>query len=347
MKRFLKSYVFNFLLIVVFTGIVLVLTLKDTYQDVLNILVHAHPFLLFLVFCLAFTGQCLLGWILKSLTCLSKPDYRFHQGLVNALVASFFHGVTPSASGGQFAQVFVFRKQGVSISDSASILWMDFILYQSTMVAVSLVLFLLRFRHFCLNSGTLGILVVLGLIVNCCVIGGLYAVAHIKQVYWWLTTTGLKIGVRFRIIKDEQKAFQNLSLQITRFETEMTRLKSHRGLIIKVVLMNVFRQLLYYSIPYFCALALGIQVQIQDFLNILALTSFVSMVNCFIPIPGSSGGTEATFIYMFSTLFDKIEATGMMILWRFSTYYFIMILGGLTFVFQRVQLFYDERGNEQ
>lgn len=35
---------------------------------------------------------------------------------------------------------------------------------------------------------------------------------------------------------------------------------------------------------------------------------------------------------MFSTIFGKLGATSSMILWRFASYYFMLILGGLTFI---------------
>ena len=85
-------------------------------------------------------------------------------------MASFFHGVTPSASGGQFAQVYVFKKQGVPLSDSASVLWMDFIVYQSTMIASVFILILLRFHHFYTNYSQFFLLVLLGFLVNSLVI---------------------------------------------------------------------------------------------------------------------------------------------------------------------------------
>ena len=337
MKKFLKSYASNFLLIVLFTALVLYLTLKDNVTDVLNILNHANPCLLLMVFVLSFGSQCLLALILRSLTRLSKPDYAFHESLLNALVASFFHGVTPSATGGQFAQVYVFKKQGVPVSDSASILWMDFILYQSTMVLTVLVLFLLRFRILSSSGGTIYVLVFLGFAVNVCVIAGLWAIAHFKKFYTWLSTRGIEIGASLKLIKNREKALSNLKGQLERFDSETKRLKQHRPLILKTVALNAARQALLYCIPYFCALALGIPVSIHQLLDVMALSSFVAMVNCFIPIPGSSGGTEATFVLMFSTIFNKIEAAGMMILWRFATYYLIMIVGGLAFVFVKAQ----------
>lgn len=344
MKRFLNSYLFHVLSMVLFTAAALYFTLKNQWKEVVEVLLHVHPFGLLLVFLLAISGQCLLGWILQTLTCLCKKDYRFDQGLVNALVASFFHGITPGASGGQVAQMFVFSRQGVPVSESASILWMDFIIYQSCMSLTALVLLLLRFKRFSVSGGSIYALVFLGFLVNLCVIIGLWALAHMKPVYTWITTTGLELGVRLHLIKDRTKALSSLNAQLEHFEIEKNRLKQHKLTVLKTCCLNLVRQFLTYSMPFFCALALGVDVQFDQFIDMMALCSFVSMINCFILVPGASGGTEAAFIYMFSLIFDKIEAAGIMILWRFCTYYFIMIIGGLAFLIQKFQIFHDERG---
>ena len=67
-------------------------------------------------------------------------------------------------------------------------------------------------------------------------------------------------------------------------------------------------------------------------LDCICLTAYVSMVNAFIPIPGASGGTEAIFVLMFSTIYGAVQASAMMALWRFYTYYLLMVIGALTFL---------------
>lgn len=336
-KKLLSNTVFNIFVIIGFTGLVLWLTLKDNYKEIMSMLAGAKIGWLIVIPLLAIFYQVIIGWILQRLTILSNPKYKLSQGVINAFVASFFHGVTPSASGGQFAQVYIFKKQGVRISDSASILWMDFILYQATMVFSVLILILLRFTYFYQHYSQFFILVLVGFLVNCTIIVGLWALVTFPRIYTWISTKGLLLGVKMHLIKDKDKALNSLNIQLKHFEEEVKKLKNHRKTIVLVILANLARLFLYYSIPYFCALALRVPVDNSYILDILALSSFVSMINCFIPIPGASGGTEATFILMFSTIFGNIAASSIMILWRFATYYFVMILGGLIFIYTKAK----------
>lgn len=331
MKK-VRNYIINILLIVGFTAFVLWFTLKDNFGEVMEILREVNGGWLIVILIITFLYQAVIGWILTQLTRISNPHYRLRYGVVNAVVASFFHGVTPSASGGQFAQVYVFKKQGVPLSDSASVLWMDFIVYQSTMILSVFILILLRFHHFYTNYSQFFLLVLLGFLINSLVIIGLWALVRFPKVYTWLSTTGIHLASRLHLIKNKDKALASLKDQLDRFGSETTKLKTHKPLIIRVVLANFVRLGLYYLIPFFCALALSLPVSADMILDIMALSAFVSMINAFIPIPGASGGTEATYVLMFSTILGKLGATSSMILWRFASYYLIMILGGLTFI---------------
>lgn len=332
MKKLFKSYLFNISLIVGLTVFVLWWTLKDNYEEIFEIMSHANVawIVAIIVICLGY--HAIIGWILEQLTRLSNPHYKLSHGIVNAFVAAFFHGITPSASGGQFAQVYVFKKQGVQISDSASVLWMDFILYQSTMVLSVLILILLRFRYFYEHSSFFA-LVLVGFTVNGMVIVGLWALARFPSVYTWISTKGIELGAKFKLIKNKEKTLSMLKLQLDRFNSETIKLKSNKIVLLKVIIANLVRLGLYYTLPFFCAKALSLDVSLSLLLNVMALSSFVAMINAFIPIPGASGGTEATYVLMFSTIFGgTIKAASTMILWRFATYYLIMLVGAITFI---------------
>ncbi len=332
MKKLFKNKTLNFFLVILFTVFMLWLMLKDNFDEVSELLNHVQLSWFFVVVGAVLFYQLIIGMILMVLARISNKEYHLGKGFVNAIIASFFHGVTPSASGGQFAQVYVFGKQGIPVSDSAGILWMDFILYQGTMVGMVFILLALRFNYFYTNFSNLFIVVIFGFIINSLVIVGLWALARFPKVYTWITNQGIEIGAKIHLIKNKEKTIENINLQLNRFGTETKQLQSHKKELIQVVVLNILRLLVYYMIPYYCALALGISVDSSLVIDIIALSSCVSMVNAFIPIPGASGGTEATFVLMFGHIFGKIKATSIMLLWRFTTYYLIMAIGGIVFV---------------
>lgn len=331
MKK-IRSTIFNIALIIAFTALALWLVLKDRWNEVYVTLKNASLGWILFALALFVLSQMLIGFILMIFARGVKKDYSFKDGIVNALIASFFHGITPSASGGQIVQVYVFRKQGIEVSDSASILWMDFILYQLSMVILVLGLLLLKgdilfYRHY-----QFFVLVLIGFLLNGFVIVGLWLIVRFPSFYTWITTTGIHIGEKLHFVKDKKAAIDKLNHQLSRFDKETKRLKAHKVLILKCMTLNFMRLILYYSIPYFCAKSLQIDVSLNQLTTIIALSSFVSMINAFIPIPGASGGTEATFVVLFSLIFDKTAAAGCMLVWRFITYYSALVVGGIVFI---------------
>ncbi len=332
MKKKKNTALINIFLIVFFTVLVLWLALRNNFNEVMGVISQVSLTWVLVVLGVAMLKQIIIGYIIMVLTKLSNKQYKFRQGIVNSFIASFFHGVTPSASGGQIAQLYVFKKQGIGTTDSVSVLWMDFIIYQSSMVGLVLILLILRFTYFYDNYSQMFFLVLIGFAVNSLVIVGLWLLAKFPRCYRFITTTGVVIGAKLRIIKDKEKTIHNIDYQLEKFSKETEHLKSNKISIAYVVFLNIFRLVLYYSIPYFCALAIGLEIPTSMLIDIIALSSFVSMINAFIPIPGASGGTEATFIMMFSGLFGVVNATSCMILWRFVSYYLILLIGGIVFV---------------
>ena len=102
-------------------------------------------------------------------------------------------------------------------------------------------------------------------------------------------------------------------------------------MLIQVSTLNIIKLTLLYSIPYFCAKSLSLDVSQIKLTEFIGVTSFVYMITSFIPIPGASGGSEGTFIIMFGYLLGSVGAKGSMIVWRFVTYYIILIVGAIVF----------------
>lgn len=335
LNKLFHSYAFNICLIIGLAVLIFWLTLKDDPEAVVNLLKNAQVGWVILIALIVIFIRAIVGWTIKCECNLSHPKYTWWQGFLNSLVAGFFNGITPGASGGQFAQAFIFKRQGVPLHQSVSVLWMDFVTYQTTMVVSVLILIILRFSHFYQTYSQFFILVLLGFLVNSVVIVGLWALVRFPNFYTWLTTKGFAIGVKLHLIKDPKKTKATVDEQLARFGEQVVVLRKHKELIPKIVLAHFLRLMLYYSIPFFCAKALNIEVGLDQLVDILALSSFVSMINAFIPLPGSSGGTEATFLLMFSTIFGKTNASTIMLLWRIMTYYFVLIIGFIGFVYAK------------
>lgn len=335
----------NFALIIVFTLLVLYFALKDQFQQVSSLIINMNPLWLCIILLWGIGYACIVGWILAVFGKKYRKDYSILQGIGNGFVGIFFSGITPSATGGQFGQAYIFRKQGIRYSDGASILWADFIVYQTTMMLYVTILFLLRYHHFMNVLGIWIYVILVGYFINVCVIAALWTMALFPKVYICLSHLGLSLLHRLHLIKNKEQTQKKWDVQLQQFTTEINKLKKDKALIIKTVLLNVLRMSVQFSLPFFIIAALQGSIDWSIFLDSLALSSFVLMANSFIPIPGASGGTELVFVSVFqSILANDAIASSVMLLWRFSTYHFVMLVGGLVFII--LKRYYDIHRNE-
>lgn len=357
MKNTLRNYILNFLIIIVLTVGALWFALKDNYEEVFQLICGMKWYWLVLILAWGFIYSIVAGWVLSLFGKRYKKDFTFRQGVENGLVGSFFSGITPSATGGQFAQAYIFKKQGIKLSDAASLLWADFIVYQTTMMAYVTVLFILRYRHYMEIIGPLFVMILVGFVINIGVIGVLWTMALFPRMYQKFSSLGVRLLSNMHIIKDKERTLKAWSHQLHSFTKEIQTLKHEKMLIFKTVLINIFRMTLLYSLPFVIAQAIGVNLPYSALLDVIALSSFVSMANAFIPIPGASGGTEAVFVLLFATVLGGANASSIMILWRASTYHLVMLIGASVFLWckhyyskknaSNQNLVEDEDGEEQ
>ena len=334
-----KKYALNLLLIIVVTVFAVWFALKDNYEEVLQLISGMPWYFLVIIMAWGIIYNLVIGWIYRVLGRRYRKDYRFIHGAVIAFVGTFFSGITPSATGGQFAQAYILKKQGIKISDGASLLWADFIVYQTTMMVYVTVLFLLKFAYYSAQSAWFN-LILLGYLINLAVIAALYTMALFPKVYVRLSAVVVNLLAKIHLVKDREKTLEGWNLQLASFTSEIKKLTKDKKLIVKASLINILRMTLQFSLPFFIALMLGISLLPSQLLDVIALSSFVIMANSFIPIPGASGGTEVVFTLMFTGMMGA--GTGaVMILWRFSTYHLVMIVGAIVFVLAK--RYYDKK----
>ena len=66
-------------------------------------------------------------------------------------------------------------------------------------------------------------------------------------------------------------------------------------------------------------------------LDTLTSSAYVLLMGAFVPIPGASGGIEYGYMKFFGNFLSKTKTSATLVIWRFITYYFGMILGMIVF----------------
>lgn len=325
-----KQYLWNILLIISITCIAMYFSLKDNFQEIMDAIARMNPGMLVLVLCWGLLFTAVWGISYQILARRYVKKYSLKQGIIVSFVGTFFSGITPSSTGGQFGQLYVLKKQGVDYSDAASLLWADFIIYQTTMMIYVTILFALRFQHYA-NLSTWFWIVFAGYLVNLAVVVGLYTIALFPKFYIRIATWGVGLLGRMHILKHPEQTLANAEAQMTNFTREIKKLSQDWKVIIQCMIVNFLRLTLYFSLPFIIANGLSIHLPISKLIDCLTLSSFVTMANSFIPLPGAAGGTEFVFSLLYSRMLGSLTGA-VMLLWRMSTYYIPVIAGALIFL---------------
>lgn len=99
-----------------------------------------------------------------------------------AFIGFYFSSITPSASGGQPAQVYYMKKDDINISYSSLILLVIVVIHQVVILAYSGIMFIME-REFILNNVSgMNILLIYGVITNVALVIGVIAIIFSKNL---------------------------------------------------------------------------------------------------------------------------------------------------------------------
>ncbi|HIX01592.1 MAG TPA: flippase-like domain-containing protein [Candidatus Ligilactobacillus excrementigallinarum] len=286
---------------------------------------------LLVAFGLMFFSLVCEAWIVRFLLKKRYPDLRWRDILRVPMVEQLFNGITPFSSGGQPAQILALAQTGVDGGQATSILLMKFIVYQAMIVVNFIICMLFGFHLIASKMHVMAVLIAFGFLIHFSVIVGLLMVMYWNKFTRKLVDICLK-PLKWLPNKELYPKWKNkLDAKIDTFYQESLRLKKDKKAILKIALITLLQLILYYIIPYFIILALG--VHHVNLIEVTTLHVLIVMVISLFPVPGGAGGAEFSFDVIFSLyIHSSSKLVLAMILWRIVTYYFGMFLGMVALV---------------
>ncbi len=323
-----------------FTILTLYLLFKNDYKSILLVLKKTSPLYVILAICCMLFVFVMDGIILTLIANSFQKGYRLHQGILNQQCNVFFNGITPLATGGQPFQVYLFKKQGIDIANGIGIVFIYFIFYKFSLLSFALFSFLYNYRKLnaMVNQTSYNLLFIL--IISFILIASLSVllilVAYLK-IFQKFFHQCIRLLARLKIIKNEPHAHQIFDEKIASTRQNIKHILCNWKLILILICLMFLRFFIYYMIPYICFYAIACPIQKTYFLDSISLSSFISLISGIFPSPGGTVGVELAYTYLFKNYFvDKFITNDIvttvkssLIVWRFITFYFGLILGAL------------------
>lgn len=344
MNKETKKFILNIFILVLVTALALFFVLKDDASTIFNTLKTANLRYVFVCIACSMINFMINAAIITLLTRIYKNDYKYRKGFLNDMVGRFFSGITPSSTGGQFAQAYTFSKQGVSLTNSASILIMMFIIYEFSLVCFSGITLTYAIATNTLPSGYIPIfglklnviaLSIIGFVISFALISIFLILSFNRKIHRFAVNLVCKIGTKLHLIKKDKVEDKRIEMntKVETFRIETKRLLSNLKVLICCVLLYIFGFLFANVVPFFAANACGANIGYNHFINALNYSNFTYLITQMIPIPGASGGAEFVFALMYSELIpDTSILKASILVWRFAGFYFGLFFGAIVFL---------------
>lgn len=327
-----KKLKLNLAIIIVCTIIMLYFSLKDNFFDIIFLIMTIKINWLLVALLLVFSGYIFDILIIKMNSKRFRPDYKFIEAAKIHFIGIFFNGVTPFASGGQVVQAYYMKKQGIDFNKGISVLTLSFITNQIVLTIFGLFALIMRFSKYTAEFDNFLNLVIFGFILNSFVIVSMFVLTLSPKIHHFVFYDLINFLHKIKLIKDPEEKRNRVEKWLNSFRKELTELLIRKRTMATMLALHTLKYTLTYMVPFFCGLALHLDLNLNDLVECIFLSSFVFNMMSLMPTPGSSLGSEGAFVLLFTPIFGSHVITAAMLLWRFVTYYLVTVIGALVFI---------------
>ena len=249
-----------------------------------------------------------LGIQLKKWTCFLFSSVGF-----------FFSCITPSASGGQPAQIYYMKKEKIPIPVSTLVLMIVTITYKLVLVVVGLglVIFGQGFIHKYLWS-IRHVFYLGSMLYVFCVTAMLVLVFH-PALARTIMVKGLALLEHTHLLKKRAARLEKLNLSMDKYRETAVYLKDHKMVLANVFAITMFQRFALFAATWFVYRSFGLSGFPAGV--ILLLQAVISVSVDMLPLPGGMGISEKLFLMIFVPVFGARLLLPGMILSRGLGYY--------------------------
>lgn len=254
-----------------------------------------------------------------------KVRIKFRVSFLVAMIGSFYSAVTPAATGGQPMQVLALKKWNIPAGISSSGLAVKFFTFQTALLSMGGLLWALfpGIVEQCIDQ--VKWIVIAGFALNGLSVAAVLLLSINKNIVRGVLTLLIRLGKALHLVKDVARTTSRADAAISDFHASVDMLTHHPIRLFTLYLLSCIQVLGLMSIAYCIYRALGLNS--HSYFEILTLQFLLYIGASFTPLPGASGAQEGGFYIFFQHIFPPDKLVGALLLWRFFSYYFTLIMG--------------------
>lgn len=332
MKKNIKDKI-SVLVLLLLTIIVLYFSLKDDFNSVIYELKTANILWILVAVLLTICYYTLASLGLHRIIKKYNKNFTLFETIKLKFKTKFFDAITPTSTGGQPYQIYSLKSNGISVLDSTNICLQNFFCYQIALVLIGIIAVVSnQFLHLFPHDHFLRILVSIGFLINLLIACFLFLIAFTKKINKYIYRKIINLAVKLHLVKDVKKVNKAYDEYVENIKRGTTSLMANKKEFLLIIFYNFFGLCLNYLIPIAILYSTGDYSSFGLFECIIAC-AYVFLMGSFIPLPGGAGGIEYGFVAFFGNFLKGSKLTALMLIWRFVTYYLVMIIGGIVLNF--------------
>ena len=259
-----------------------------------------------------------------------KVPYR--RSLSYSFAGFYFSAITPSATGGQPMQLFYMTRDGFGFAHSSFALLAVAAVYQMTVLVYGSVMALLNLSYVMSQGKLIQWLLVFGILVNGICSGLILLIILNSLLAERVILCAIRILTRVKIIRNHKKARRKMEGLINEYSRGGAYLRQYPMVVARMFLCALIQLTALFLVPYFSCRALGIEAVPGRF---LAMQAILSLAVTAVPLPGSVGASEGSFISLYRPILGGGHVFPVMMLSRGISFYALLaVSGGGTAVLQ-------------
>ena len=239
----------------------------------------------------------------------------YWRSLSYAFTDFYFSAITPSATGGQPMQLYYMVRDGFGAAHSSFSLLATAAVYQMTVLVYGCVMVGANLSFIMGQGRVIRLLLLI-------IFHGLLAEKTMLCIAGGLSRAG--------IIKNRKRAIRKVEGLIDEYSRGGAYLRQYPLAAVRIFIHSAVQLTALYLVPYWACRALGISASAKDF---LALQAILSLAVTAVPLPGSVGASEGSFLVLYRTLLGAGQSFSVMLLSRGISFYAMLCISGLATAF--------------
>ena len=267
--------------------------------------------------------------IIKYMLKMFKVKIPFLRCLKYSFIGFFYSYITPSSSGGQPAQMYYMKKDGVKLGHSTLVMLIIAIAYKAVLVVFGVVFFLGEREFVTKNVGDWMWLLIVGFVLNIAYIAGLVVIFFNPLGVRKILIKAINFLCRIHILKWKRNEayIGRINRLADTYIEGANYVKTHFMEVVNIFILTCIQRFFLFAVTWVVYRSYGLTG--TGFIGIITIQTMIAITVEMLPLPGAAGITEACFLVMFGEIFtDKFVKSGML-LSRGLTFYCILITGAV------------------